>query len=369
MKFNFDKDAMIKEIAIAQEIIANKSPISILSNILLIAENNTLTIKASDSSINFITKIPVDIQEEGTTTIYCDKFMRILSSFPSGEIEFIQEDITVQIRPVAKKVNFKLKSIASAKFPEINSNEGAAFFDIPAKEFKEMIQQTSFAVSEDETRHFMMGVYFEKQNDNLIMVATDGRRLSYIEKPIAQGINDFPAAIIPTKILDCILKNLSDEGSISLAVVDKVIFFKFGNYEFSSLLLEGVFPNYRRVIPTDLDKNFQVNKKDLEEALKRIVVMIDKKISRIIFKLNPGTLTLISPESELGNADEEIPCQYDGEETLIAFNYRYIEEPLKITNSERISFDFSTPDKAFILRSEPKADYIHVIMTMNLNGI
>ena len=114
MKFTFDRDAMIKEIAVTQEIISNKSPSSILSNILLIAENNTLTIKASDSSVNFITKLPVDIQEEGTTTVISDKFMSILSASPSGEIEFDQKDIIITIRPKAKKIKFQLKSMSSS---------------------------------------------------------------------------------------------------------------------------------------------------------------------------------------------------------------------------------------------------------------
>lgn len=365
MKFHFDRDSMIKEISIAQEVIANKSPISILSNILLIAENNTLTIKASDSTVNYVTKIPVDIQEEGSTTIYCDKFMRILSKSPAGDVEFEQKDINVNIKPL--KGRFTLKSIASDKFPEIVSTDNVQYFEVPSKELKEMIQQTSFAVSEDSNRHFMMGVHFEKQDDNLIMVATDGRRLSYAEKNIGQGIPDFPAAIVPTKILGCVLKNAGDEGNISVAIIDKMIFFKFGNYEFSSLLLDGEFPNYRRVIPVDLDKTFKVEKSDLVEALDRIGIMVDKTSLRIIFKLTPGKLTLLSPEIELGSADEEIPCEYAGEEMMLAFNYRYIEEPLKLTDASRIAFDFKDSNKAAIMRNEPKSDYFHVIMTMNLN--
>lgn len=365
MKFQFDRDAMIKEVAIAQEIIANKSPISVLSNVLLIAENNTLTIKASDSVVDYITKIPVEIQEEGSTTIYCDKFMKIISKAPQGQIEFEQSDITVTIRPL--KGRFTLKSIASDKFPEINSLENVSYFDLPAKELKEMIRQTSFAVSEDENRHFMTGVHFEKNEDNLIMVATDGRRLSYTEKNLGQGIPDFPQAIVPTKILDCVVKHAGDEGNVSVAVIDKKIFFKFGNYEFSSLLQEGEFPNYRRVIPNDLDKSFQVQKSDLLEALDRIGIYVDKTSLRTIFKLTPGKLTLFSPELDLGSADEEIPCEYNGEEIMLAFNFRYLEEPLKLTQAERVAFDFKDANKAAILRTEPKSDYFHVIMTMNLN--
>ncbi len=367
MKFNFDKDAMIKEITIAQEIITNKSPISILSNILLIAENNTLTIKASDTSVNYVAQIPVEVIEEGSTTIFCDKFMSILASSPSGEIEFDQQDIKVTIKPAAKKIKFQLKSIASEKFAEIPTADNVPFFEVPAKDFKQMIEQTIFAVSDDQNRYFMTGVYFTKKENKLIMVATDARRLSFIEKPFAEGF-DFSNAIVPTKVLRCILKNASDEGNISLAIVDKLIFVRFANYEFSSKLLDGQFPNYEKVIPEKQTFSFQVNKQDLEGALKRTDIMIDKKVSRIIFKAAQGTLTLTSPESEIGTADEEIPCQYDGEEITIAFNNRYISEPLKNIASENIVFEFTEAMKAVTLRPEPAEDYFHIIMPMNITN-
>lgn len=367
MKFTFDRDAMMKEIAIAQEIITNKSPISILSNILLIAKDGELTIKASDTTVNFITHIPVDITEEGSTTIYCDKFMSILSSSPSGEIEFDHQDIKVTIRTLTKKYKAQLKSIASEKFAEIPEAKDVPFFEVPSKDLKEMISQTIFAVSEDPNRFFMTGVYFTKKDDKIVMVSTDARRLSYCEKEIGNGI-DFESAIVPTKILRCILKNNSDEGNVSLGIVDKMIFARFANYEFSSKLIDGQYPNYQRVIPEKQLYSFQVNKDDLESALRRIEIMIDKKVGRIVFKLNPGVLNIISPESEIGEADEEIPCRYDGEEIAIAMNDKYISEPLKVINSENVVFEFTETMKAVTLRPEPAGDYFHIIMPMNLTN-
>jgi len=372
MRFSFDRDAMIKEISIAQEIITNKSPVSILSNILLIAENNSLVIKATDSTVKFTTTVPVEIQEEGRTTIYCDKFMQILSQSPSGEIEFIQEDIGVTIKPIAKKVKFQLKSQASDKFPESGTSENLPFFELPSKDFKEMISETIFAVSDDRNRYFMTGVYFIKNGETLTMVATDGRRLSCDNKT-GLSIPDFQPAIIPTKILGCILKNAPDEGNLQLAVVDKSIFVKFGNVEFSSVLIDGQFPNYQKVIPENLTMSFMVNKADLDAALKRTTIMVDKKVSRIIFKISSGVLKLISPDSDIGSADEEIPCRYDGQEISMALNFTYVTEPLKVIDSENVVFDFNINDvdgdanitKAVIMRSETGGDYIHVIMPMN----
>ncbi len=371
MKFTFDKDAMVKEIAIAQEIISTKSVGSILSNVLLIAQNNTLSIKATDIKVNFETHIPVQIEEEGSTTVYCDKFMGILSSLPEGEIEFNQtslegEDqaITVIIKPVSKKIKFQMKSMSQEKFPDFDSADNVPFFEVPSKDIKEMIAQTSFAVSEDETRYFMNGVYFEKKGDNLNLVATDGKRLSFASKNLLAGINDFPSAIVHPKVLNTILKHAPVEGNVSIAIVDKMIFFRFGNYKFGSVLLEGQFPNYERVIPESQAHSFQVEKTDLVDALKRVALMVDKKAGRIYFNIGEGVLKITSQQSELGSADEEIPCQYAGDSYVIALNYRYIEEPLRCIDSERITFEFTEEMKAVTMRAEPATDYFHIIMPM-----
>ena len=364
MKFRFDRDAMIKEISIAQEIISTKNVVSILSNVYFSANSNALTIRATDIKINFETQIPVEIDEEGSTTVFCDKFLNILNSLPSGEIEFVQNDNGIVITPVSKKVNFKLKSIASDKFPEFSTTGDYNFFEISSADFKEMVNQTIFAVSDDQARYFMNGVYFVKDGNNLVMVATDGRRLSIIKKEIAQNIEDFEGVIIPPKILNIIIRRASSEGNIKIAVADKNIFFNFSNYNFSSVLIDGQFPNYQRVIPEKQTNVFEIQKSDMVEALKRVSLLTEQKTRKINFEIEPGKLTVVSQESDIGTAKEEIPCKYDGEPVSISFNYLYIEEPLKVMNSERICFEFTEKMKAATLRTEPKSDSIHIIMPM-----
>ncbi|HZK19396.1 MAG TPA: DNA polymerase III subunit beta [Treponemataceae bacterium] len=366
MKFLFDKDVMYKEIAIAQEVIATKNALSILSNVLLIAENNTLTIKATDIKVNFETKIPIEIETEGKTTIFCDKLMSILTSLPSGEVEFIQDETKITIKPIAKKVKFQLKSMASDKFPEFINTDEVNFIEVPIQDLKDMITQTIFAVSDDETRYFMNGVYFDKKDDALILVATDGRRLSYISKALYQGVQEFSPAIVPPKILNIILKRAPNEGSISLAFVDNMIIVKFGNYIFTSVLIEGQFPNYERVIPEKQDFTFEVDKKDLGDALKRVGLLVEQKSHRVYFALSDGLLTISSQESDIGSAKEEIPCKYSGEDITMAFNYIYIEEPMKVINTERIRFDFTSSMKAVTVKSEPEKDFFHIVMPMQM---
>lgn len=369
MKFVFDRNSMINEISIAQEIIATKSNVSILSNVLFIAQNNSLTIKATDIKVNFETKIPVDIEEEGSTTIYCDKFMTILSNLDEGEVQFeIQQkdnQTVALIKHLTKSEKYQLKCMSQDKFPEFPEAITVPFFDVPSKELKEMISQTSFAVSEDETRFFMNGVYFERKDDKLVLVATDGKRLSFASKNIGLT-NEFPSAIVHPKVLNIVAKHASEEGNIAVAIVDKMIFFKFSNYELSSALLDGQFPNYNRVIPETQTNSFQVQKSDLLRALKGTSSMVDKKAGRIFFTLNPGTLTVTSQESDYGDAELKMPCQYDGAEISIAMNYRYVEEPLKVINSDRITFEFTEAMKAVTMRSEPASDCFHIIMPMQM---
>jgi DNA polymerase-3 subunit beta len=229
-----------------------------------------------------------------------------------------------------------------------------------------MISQTVFAVSDDETRYFMNGVYFEKAEDRIVMVATDGRRLSYISKIAKTEIKDFAGVIIPPKILNIIIKRAGDEGLISISVTDKTIFIKFGSYNLSSVLIDGQFPNYRKVIPDDLINVLSVNRKEMLDALRRVSLLVEQKSHRVYLGISPGSMSVYSEESDIGTAKEDIPCKYEGEEASIALNYRYIEEPCKVMIDEEISIRYKDTTKAIIIEPVPPKDFFHVVMPMQL---
>ena len=362
MKFICERNILLKEISMAQEIIASKNVISILSNIYLEAENDSLTIKATDLKVNFETKLPVTVLEPGPATVFGDKFLGIIGSVPEGEMEFEYNDNKVKIKTNVKKANFQLKSMASEKYPEFPVSK-AEYFEIPVKDFKEMINQTVFAISDDETRYFMNGVYMEKAENKLIMVATDGRRLAHAEKEI-NGINDFPSVIIPPKILNIIVKRSGDEGNIELSVTDKIMYVRFGSYNFSSILLEGQFPNYRKVIPEEQTNSLSVNRIEMLDALRRVSLLVEQKSHRVYIGLKSGIMEIYSEEGEIGEAKEEIPCKYEGEEISLAFNYRYIEEPFKVMNSDEVNIRFTGQSKAITIIPVPKTYFFHIIMPM-----
>jgi DNA polymerase-3 subunit beta len=366
MKFSCDRSVLLKEVAIANEIIASKNAISILSNIYFEAQDDSLIIKATDMKVNFETKVPVDVQEPGSVTVYGDKFFGILNSIPDGELTFELVESKITIKTSAKRALFQLKCIASDKFPQFIA-VGEESFEIPIKDFKEMIQETIFAVSDDETRYFMNGIFFEKSEDKFIMVATDGRRLAYISKAADAGINDFTGVIIPPKILSILLKRAGEEGMVSVSITDRTIFIQFGSYKLSSVLIEGQFPNYRKVIPENQSYSFTFNRLEILDALKRVSILVEQKSHRVYLGVKPGTISVYCEETEIGNAKEEIACQYEGEEISIALNYRYIEEPFKVMSDNEVSIYFTDPTRTISIMPVPKKDFFHIVMPMQLD--
>ena len=367
MKFACTRDDILKEISIAQEVISSRNTLSILSNVLLETHDNTLAIRATDLKVSFETQIPVETSEAGSTTVYCDKFLGILRSLPEGEVEFDQQDQRLDIKPMFKKIDFQLKSIDSDKFPELQDVGEEQYFELAQTDLLDMINQTIFAVSDDETRYFMNGVFMENLDGKLVMVATDGRRLSYIEKEVPASIPAFAGVIIPPKILTMIRKLASGEGNLSIAVTDKHVFVRMESKRLSSNLIEGQFPQYSRVIPESQDYEIIVDRSELSDALTRVSLLVEQKSRRIFLQVNENNLLLRSEESEIGVAREEIACQYTGPEMSIALNYRYLIEPLRVMEGDSIAIKFTDSKKAISVVPEDEKEYIHIIAPMQLD--
>jgi DNA polymerase III subunit beta len=368
MKFTCSRDSIQKAISVAQEVISSKNSLSVLSNVLLTAAKGELKLQATDLKVGFETSLPVEVTQEGTTTAFCDKLLNILRSLPEGEVELEQVDATMlRIRPLTKKVDFQLRCIPSDKYPELARASQNMYFDFPQKDFIEMVSKTLFAVSDDETRYFMNGIYLEKKDDNLVMVATDGRRLSYISRRIPVRMENLKGVILPPKILTIVRKLTSGEGTLSLALTDKNVFIRIGDTHLSSNLIDGQFPDYRRVIPDAQKYQALVDKKALEDALRRVSLLVEQKSRKVVFSLVEGTLTIFSKESELGIATEELPCEYSGADMSFAVNCLYMSEPLREISGEKVTLEFSDVNKAITLKPVPEDGYTNIIMPMQLD--
>ncbi len=303
MKLICSRDAILKEISIAQEVISSKNSLSILSNVLLAARKGALTVQATDLKVSFETSLPVDVSQDGTTTAFCDKLLNILRSLPEGEVELEQADPTMlRIRPLSKKIDFQLRCIPADKYPELAKVADNLYFDFPQKDFIEMVSKTLFAVSDDETRYFMNGIFVEKRDDTLVMVATDGRRLAHISRRIPVPMENLKGVILPPKILTIVRKLSSGEGNLSLALTDKNVFVRMQGKHMASNLIDGQFPDYKRVIPDSQKHRASVERQPLEDALRRVSLLVEQKSRKVVFSVHqPGSSQGICDQDCLAN--------------------------------------------------------------------
>lgn len=365
MQFSCDKDVLLKEIAVAHEIITSRNTISILANALIEAKDDALLIKATDLKVNFETRIPAAIEVPGSTTVYCAKLLNILRSLPGGEIKFHKDGEDPLLINCGTNIQFHLNCIAAEKFPELPVADASQYFSFPQKDFIEMIAHTVFAIGNDETRYFMNGVCLDRKENILVLVATDGRRLSYASKPLEGEIPVFNPIIIPPKALLLIRKLSSGEGNLEIAVSDKIVFINFDNQKISSSLIEGQFPNYARVVPEALDKEIQVNRAELLDAIRRVALLLEPNSKRMFMTVTNDNIHLRSEETDVGSADEDVACQFTGDKIMFKMNYHYLTDPLKVIESDKVIMRFLNDEKAVIMKSIPEEDYYHVLMPMN----
>jgi DNA polymerase-3 subunit beta len=367
MKFACQRNTLLKEIVLALEFTSQRNTLTIVSNVLLETYGNTLVIKATDQKVGFKTVVDVETLEEGSTTVFCDKFLGILRALPDGNTVFEESGDKLFIHPEKDSINFELRTIGADKFPALENAPTDAWFVIAQKDVFDMVDQTIFAISDDETRYFMNGVYLEHNPEGLTMVATDGRRLSFIARHFQEMINPFPSVIIPAKFLSLLKKAGTGEGTLELAVTESVIFARLGNQYMYCNLIKGQFPNYKRVIPATQTNICRLSISDMQEALKRVSLLVENKAKRIYLDVDAGGVTLSSEESDFGQAKETISCDYMGPSCRLAINYSYLASPLRVMEGSDFLVCFTESNRAITVKPDPEKDYFHIIMPMQID--
>ncbi len=367
MKFVCNKNNILKELSNALDFTSQRNTLAVYANVCLILEGNNLTLKATDQKMSYVSELTVDGLEDGSTTVVCDKFLNIIKNLPDSNIVFEDSDDKIKINPEGTSIEFKLRTIEASAFPSLVFGEDSGYFRVSQRDFTDMIGQVIFAISDDESKYAMNGALLEKDGNGLIMVGTDGRRLSYINRQIGSEIPDFPKATIPSRFLNLIKKLSVGEGDFEINVGSNSISLRFGSCIISSSLIKNDFPAYKRVIPENQSKVCIVNINTFSDALKRVSLLVENKFKKIILEFNENKMTVYCDESDVGAGREEIDCRYEGEPQRCAMNYTYLLSPLKVMDGEEARIEFSEPGRPFTLKSEPERDYLHVIMPMNLN--
>jgi DNA polymerase-3 subunit beta len=360
------KESLLKALAIAENVISVKNTISILSNILFEAKENKIKIYASETKLNFIAEFGADISEEGATSINSNKFYSICKKLPGDEIKItLEKENVLNIQPKDKKnILYKIKVIDADKFPPIKTIESNNYFSISKEILSEMIKKTIFAISQNENRRFVNGIYFEKEENNIKMVSTDGKRLSFIRKTLSIESTIEKGIIIPFKILIETLKLCNGNGDVNIAIDSKGILIKIDNYTFISNLLEGSFPPYEKVIPVDQSISIIINKQELQETLERISQISDKETHKVTLSFSKNQLKINTEDITIGSGEESINIDYEGENFKIFLNYIFMLDVLSVMKSKNVIFEFKDPQSTVTVREENNDDFIYIMMPM-----
>ena len=372
MRLKINKDDLLNLISRTQNIVEKRQTMPILVNILLDAQKDRLKIFATNLEVSLTDEATAIVSEAGKVAVSAKSIFDIVKEMPDGEIELIkQENNWLKIRQ-GKSV-FNIVGISPEEYPVFPSHTTKEFMELDAQVLTDMIEKTIYSVSYDETRYHLNGVYFEKKlggsnGSSFLMVATDGHRLSLINRD-GEGFNSktTEGVIIPRKGLNEIYKLLEQvDDKFKMAIEGSQLVVIHGNTVLMVRLIDGKYPNYRQLIPQNLNERVLVKREALLSSLRRVSLLSNQKSKGVTLSFSDGRLEISSNNPELGDAKEEIEVNYKGTGLKIGFNARYIMDVLTSFEDDDVSIDLKDQLSPGIMRPGTDKDYTCVIMPMRI---
>ena len=373
MEITVGRQELVKELTATQSVVERKTTIPILSNFLIEADGDRLSITATDLDQAIRTSAPVKVKKPGACTIPARKLYDYIKLLPDGEISIkLLENHWVQIR--SGRSNTKMVGMARANYPQVPEFPTIAVTSISAVALKTLISRTIFAISNEESRYTLNGALMVLKAESIAMVATDGHRLSFVEKPNEnlEGISGEKRILIPRKALQelqALLSN-SDAEKVEFADDEHTLFFRVGHRTLSSRKLSGQFPNYEAVMPRDNTKFAVVRASELSGAIQRVAQFADERSGAIRLRLESNELKISSQSTESGESEDTIDTPYASDPILVGFNSTYIIDFLKALGNEgEVRLEFKDSQSAGQMRPEhPDAEYRsrYVLMPMRI---
>ncbi|MBZ0221150.1 MAG: DNA polymerase III subunit beta [Candidatus Methylomirabilis sp.] len=367
MKFTIGKPDFIKVLQRIQGIVEKRNTMPILANVLLDASKGKVTIMATDLEVFIRDAAQAGVSEEGSVTVNARKVFEIAKELPGDQID-VSTGKDDKLTLKAGKARFNIMGLPAKEFPSFPDPEEGSLQPIDGETMRNMIDKTSFAVSTDETRYNINGFLLEREDGRIKMVATDGHRLALIVSEgdnIAKGQKE--GVLLPRKGVMEMKKVLDErEGDFFLGITQKNAVMKRDNTVITVRLLEGEFPDYRRVIPKDNDKVVRAKREDLLSSLKRVSILSTDKIKGVKFNFSNSKLVLSSSSPEIGEATEEVDINYSEGDIDIAFNARYFIDVLEALKEEEVRINLKDSLSPGIIRPAGGEDYTYIIMPMRL---
>jgi DNA polymerase-3 subunit beta len=384
MKVTVERAALLRALGHVHRVVERRNTIPILSNVLLRAEADGLRLKATDLDMEVTETIRADVSQAGATTVPAHVIYDIVRKLPDGSqvsLETTGETGQMQLR--SGRSRFMLQALGESDFPDLAAGEMTSSFSLPGTDLKRLIEKTQFAISTEETRYYLNGIYLhtiEVDGDlKLRAVATDGHRLARVELPAPEGSAGMPGLIVPRKAVAEIQKLIDDAGGdVKLELSTAKIRLTFNAAEadgetpatagvvLTSKLIDGTFPDYQRVIPTGNDKFLTVERADFARAVDRVSTISSERGRAVKLSLLEGKLTLSVNNPDSGNAVEEIDVDYDSTPLDVGFNARYLLDITSQLDGDTALFKLADPGSPTVIQDRDGAPTLYVLMPMRV---
>jgi DNA polymerase-3 subunit beta len=370
MKATIERATLLKSLGHVQSVVERRNTIPILSNVLIEAvEGGGLRLMATDLDLQIVETIEAQVETVGATTVSAHTLFDIARKLPEGS-QVALEAADGKMAVNAGRARFNLSTLPRDDFPVIAEGDLPTSFELPATLLRDMIDKTRFAISTEETRYYLNGIFIHVSDEDqpvLKAAATDGHRLARVTIPRPDGAEGMPDVIIPRKCVGELRKMLDElDGTVALALSDSKIRFGLGTAVMTSKLIDGTFPDYNRVIPTGNDKLLKIDPRSFEEGVDRVATIATEKTRAVKMALDADKITLSVTSPENGTAAEEVPGDYSSEGFEIGFNARYLLDILGQVSGDSIEVHLADAAAPTLIRENDKAIALYVLMPMRV---
>jgi DNA polymerase III subunit beta len=369
MNLTISKEQIINGLQAVQNVVSNRTTLPILSNVLLRAEGDKLELTATDLDVTIACSVEAKVKKPGASTVPVKKLFGIVRELGNSEIDLEVDDKNVcSIRSGASF--YKINGLSADEFPPMPKFKEDKKVELPQEKVRGMMKKTSFAISTDESRYVLNGIFISLKDHKMTMVATDGRRLALVDEEVDVSEKSQGEFIAPAKAVGELNRLLQDKGNVEIRYTDNQASFtlkdeKNGSILIVTKLIEGNYPNYRQVIPNEVRERVSLAREEFLHALKRAEIMTSDKSNSVKLTFGKNNLAITANSPEVGEARESIAINYKGKEMAIAFNPKYMIDPLNALANDEVFIELIDELSPGVLKIN--GPFLYVVMPMRLS--
>lgn len=372
MKVTLERNHLLKSLGHVHRVVERRNTYPILANVLIVAEDGRLDLRATDLDIEVTEQVPAMIGTPGTTTVPAQTLYEIVRKLSDGAEVQLETEGDAQMSIISGRSRFHLACLSADGFPDLKSSEFSHSFSMPCKGLRELIERTQFAISNEETRYYLNGIYLHTiespEGEILRAVATDGHRMARAEMAAPDGADGMPGIIVPRKTVAELQKLLDgNDDNVEVELSDTKIRFTIGPVVLLSKLIEGTFPDYDRVTPKNNDKRMSVDRATFASAVDRVSTIASERGGKAVkLSANAGLLDLSVTNPDHGTANEELAVDFEFDNFEIGFNARYLLDIVGQIRSDNVIFMFNDSGSPTLVQEDGEANALYVLMPMRV---